>query len=330
LRQQGFKKVLLVVQEENAKPAARPGAAEIEALRQEIADCSPAITAEMVAAGAADIPTASLTAPTKPAAWRDLLRLEQADAAISVVWKSGTAGIAVRVTLLNDRKVVWTGRTKLDRSTPAGATTFGNSLGAGLAGLSQSSALSGGMGGAALGTAGGAFAGSLSATPSFTGSAQGPSAPTAAGTNGGAGTNAAGNSSPPATGLNAKILEFGRSNLGKKVGNGECYELATAAIAAAGGQPSRGNDFGEETALSELLPGDILQFYNVHLRSAQHGVWTLGDPGHTAIVSRVNGLVVSVYHQNINGQKIVREDTLDLGSKVSGDIYGYRAVARER
>jgi hypothetical protein len=127
--------------------------------------------------------------------------------------------------------------------------------------------------------------------------------------------------------LNEKVLQFALDHLGEQVGNGECWTLAAEALLAAGARPARGYTFGREVDLSEILPGDILQFTSARFEFG--GGWMiLGAPNHTAIVQALkDDSLVHILHQNVNGDKTVQSMTLDLSTLVSGEIQAYRPVA---
>lgn len=329
LARQSINKLLVVVREagENATPKATP--AEIEALSEQIREaCRDLGIKTVTLAGDAGDANGNLARTPDPAAWQDELKKERAGGVVAVTWapeKGNGSTFAIRVSLLDERKVRWTRRASLTRPTPAartamkqtGQTTNGAGTGnasqsaGGVAGASQWGSASQAMGMGSFGGTGSSFGG--------VGSAIGP----VSSVQGAAGTQT-GPSAAPATDLNKKIFEFASQRLGQQVGDGQCFTLAVDAIDYAGAKQEVGNDFGQETALDKLTPGDILQFWSVTLRSPS-SQWQLGDPGHTAIVGEVRGLVVAVYHQNINGVPRVRKDTLDLGSLVSGQIIGYRA-----
>src|SRR5262245_52686265 len=62
--------------------------------------------------------------------------------------------------------------------------------------------------------------------------------------------------------LNAKVLQFAQGQMGKQVGNGECWTLAHDALAAAGakrpGQELAVSVFGTAVALDQAKAGDVL------------------------------------------------------------------------
>lgn len=328
LRQQRPGRVLLVVQADDQGTTSDSAPDELNALRRQIGELCRDLSIDVSEPPRTDdLPATKLGTAQSPAQWRSLMEADKADAVLSVTWKENSTGLAVRVSLLNERRVFWSSRARLRRrktandqdDTGSGTSSRGlaGTLGSGRAsfpgpGLPQTSA---GWPSAAWDP--------LGTTPANGGyPAQG------------AGSSGAGGAPPSNDGsagssadFNARILEFARSNLGQQVGGGNCFELPAEALAAAGAKPGGdGNDFGQEVPLSELRPGDILQFWSARLVSPT-AVWQLGEPGHNAIVGEVRGLTVSVYHQNIGGVKRVRQDVLDLGSLVSGEIIGYRAEA---
>ncbi|MBS0261648.1 MAG: hypothetical protein JSS02_06785 [Planctomycetes bacterium] len=144
----------------------------------------------------------------------------------------------------------------------------------------------------------------------------------------GSGNPSSGSSTPAASAsdLNTKVLEFAKKNLGKQVGNGECWTLAAEALAYAGAQPPNGYRFGEVVSLSQAKPGDILQFESVHL--AGPGYWTiLGTPHHTAILESIDGSWIALLNQNVNHNRRVQVTVINLGDYQSGTLTVYRPVA---
>lgn len=120
---------------------------------------------------------------------------------------------------------------------------------------------------------------------------------------------------PTVAELRGQVVAFARDRVGQTVGAGECFDLADQALRNAGAKTAA--DFGPVTAngnyhwgtqinLSDLRPGDIIQFRNysfVHKTIESDGSWSeqSGDrPHHTAIVDRVVGHgTVVVLEQNV-------------------------------
>jgi hypothetical protein len=147
--------------------------------------------------------------------------------------------------------------------------------------------------------------------------------------------------------LNEQVVAFARSQLGQRVGNGECTALVAAALRHAGARP-RGRGQGawgrELKSLGEAQPGDILQFEDavfVRRRLREDGAvvtLTFRHPHHTAIVAAVRRRgpkpVLVILHQNagVEGgdegdRKVVQEWTIDLAERRGGTVKAYRPVA---
>jgi hypothetical protein len=139
--------------------------------------------------------------------------------------------------------------------------------------------------------------------------------------------------------LGSGVVQYARSHLGQKIGNGECWTLADQALRAAGAKrPGREGMatyvFGRRLGPREALrPGDVLQFEKVRFEHKNQGggsSW-VDMPHHTAIVGQVRGRVVTIYQQNFGStaaQKRVRTDTINLAERVRGTVTAYRPIPR--
>jgi hypothetical protein len=118
--------------------------------------------------------------------------------------------------------------------------------------------------------------------------------------------------------VNAKVLEFCRANLGKKIGDGECTSLAAAALRQAKAKRSTTRDkeyvwgklvrtvTAKTNLTGDVLPGDVLQFRDAHFKKKiEGGTIEATYPQHTAIVAAVKdeGKVVEVLHQNVGDSR---------------------------
>lgn len=121
-----------------------------------------------------------------------------------------------------------------------------------------------------------------------------------------------------------KIAAFCKNNMGKQVGNGECWTLADEAFKASGAERPAGQsrvwgrlvDFEKEP----IEPGDVVEF----LAAQISGYGTTG-PNHTAVVVKGGRRgQCTVAEQNWGGVKKVRETSLDLRGLVSGQVMVYR------
>lgn len=145
-----------------------------------------------------------------------------------------------------------------------------------------------------------------------------------------------------------KIVEYAKSQLGKQVGNGECWTLANEAMKTAGTKssfnftdtPNKGDyvwgtlSFGlegkgakETGALKDVKPGDVMQFRDAKFSGRKgNGTYTMTASHHTAVVLKADttAKTITILHQNWNGKKTVAEETLTLGDLKDGWIKVYR------
>lgn len=121
-----------------------------------------------------------------------------------------------------------------------------------------------------------------------------------------------------------KILAFCEMNKGKKVGKGECWDLAKEALNQAEAVWTSPYEFGTIITKKEaLVAGDILQFEKVKIESPD-GSWK-ELPHHTAIVYKViekNKFIMA--EQNANGKRFVIFSEIDLSHITKGKYTVYR------
>jgi hypothetical protein len=110
--------------------------------------------------------------------------------------------------------------------------------------------------------------------------------------------------------LNQKIIVFVNSKLNKKVGRGECWDLAAEALNITGAVWDKKYGFGREIkSTSEcVFPGDIIQFEQVEVMYENKGTFYVENmEHHTAIIFKVKE----------KGNFILAEqNTSSLGKKV--------------
>ena len=164
------------------------------------------------------------------------------------------------------------------------------------------------------------------------------------------------------TPLGDRIVAFARQQEGRTVGDGECADLAEAALRQAGARdfsayPDSGDDYvwGRPIPLSEARPGDILQFHNFTIRTTTTTASFFGqaavDEGwqldsrdhHTAILEENRGGILEILEQNappagravqlteIPVASMVRTVQSQDGPQtqhfeVSGEIHAYRPL----
>lgn len=128
-----------------------------------------------------------------------------------------------------------------------------------------------------------------------------------------------------------KVLKFVKDKKGKKVGTGECWDLAEFALKQAGANTS--NDLGTVTADADYIwgkkitagqaqPGDIIQYRNFSFTkkvTKPDGSWsemTGGYSHHTAIITQVGTHgYIKVLEQNVKKKGLLRRYV------VPNDIY---------
>ncbi len=140
------------------------------------------------------------------------------------------------------------------------------------------------------------------------------------------------------------LISFCQSQLGLKVGSGECAALASEGLRLAGdnfipADPNNNGDYQWGTLVGSITPGhngnpcqvgDVLQFTNVQI--AYNGtIFSTADGHHTAIVAAVdaNGQPSQVYEQNASN---VRTDQLAAmavngSTLLAGEVDVYQPVA---
>lgn len=124
--------------------------------------------------------------------------------------------------------------------------------------------------------------------------------------------------------LAKKILAFCDANKGKKVGKGECWDLAKEALNSAGATWTPPYEFGKAlTKKDVVLPGDIIQFEKVRIEYPD-GAWK-EIPHHTAIIYKVSETnKYTIAEQNANGKRFVQLSEIDLSYIKKGRYTIYR------
>jgi len=110
--------------------------------------------------------------------------------------------------------------------------------------------------------------------------------------------------------LNKQIIDFVKTKIGKKVGKGECWDVAAEALNTVGAKWDGNYKFGKEVNYKKdcVFPGDIMQFEGVTLK------YSIGDKHfmeklshHTAIIYEVKGkeeFVLADQNTGRSGRKV--------------------------
>ena len=168
-----------------------------------------------------------------------------------------------------------------------------------------------------------------------------------------------GDAKPSQPSMADRIVSYARRNRGERVGDGECYTLVNRALGAANAKTAKDHGpvspdadyvWGTSVALTEVQPGDVIQFRDytfkrVVVTDDDSGTTTEeleGDrPHHTAIVQSVDGGgAVTVWEQNApEGSAVTRTQLFFTSGKttsgnrtttirVQGAFWFYRPEAR--
>ncbi|MES2589406.1 MAG: hypothetical protein V4622_10530 [Bacteroidota bacterium] len=128
--------------------------------------------------------------------------------------------------------------------------------------------------------------------------------------------------------LNQKIIDFVNQHIGKKVGRGECWDLAQIPLEELGATWDQQYVFGKKINIEKetVFPGDIIQFEKVVIQ------YTVGNKQitenfyhHTAIVYEVlEKGIYKIAQQNTEKGKKVTIDLLNTNNKKKGKMIFYR------
>jgi hypothetical protein len=131
--------------------------------------------------------------------------------------------------------------------------------------------------------------------------------------------------------LNQKILVFVNGKVGKKIGRGECWDLAAEALNQAGAEWDHNYGFGKPVNAEKdcIYPGDIIQFKGVKLQYEFNGSICKEEMAmHTAIIYEVkkkNSYILAEQNTSYGGRKVTLK-SLDVNNITKGKFQIYRPV----
>ncbi|KAG0652203.1 altered inheritance [Hyphodiscus hymeniophilus] len=153
------------------------------------------------------------------------------------------------------------------------------------------------------------------------------------------------------------VAAWSESQIGRQVGNGECWTLANNALIAVGGQcSSRGQvpcmpsqSYTHGHIVYSFIPakspypeprgglleagiarGDIIQLLSAHFKSPDGGQKWAGAPDHTAVITGVGpNEVLRVVESNAGGVKTVQKGEYNMKEMVKGEVRIFRAVGTD-
>jgi hypothetical protein len=131
--------------------------------------------------------------------------------------------------------------------------------------------------------------------------------------------------------LNQELLKYVKNNLHKKVGRGECWDLAAQGLNAINASWDKKYNFGRRVDLKTecVYPGDIIQFEGVQIQYKKKDTYYVEEmEHHTAIIFKVNSkesFVVAEQNTSVHGKK-VELSALELKNILKGTYTIFRPV----
>jgi hypothetical protein len=137
------------------------------------------------------------------------------------------------------------------------------------------------------------------------------------------------NSCDSIPGINKNIIAFVKTKIGKKVGKGECWDLAAEALNSASAKWDGNYGFGKEVNYKKdcVYPGDIIQFEGVILKyEIDKKKFIEKMAHHTAIIYEIKGkeeFIIADQNTGRSGKK-VGVGSLDLKTITKGKFKFFR------
>ena len=131
--------------------------------------------------------------------------------------------------------------------------------------------------------------------------------------------------------MNKQIIDFVKTNLGKKVGNGECWDLAADALNKINAKWDGKQNFGKEINYLKncVYPGDIVQFEGVKLNyEIDKKIYVESLLHHTAIIYEVKekGNFIIADQNTRESGKTVGTHAFEVKSITKGTFKIYRPI----
>jgi len=128
--------------------------------------------------------------------------------------------------------------------------------------------------------------------------------------------------------INQQIVAYCKSNEGKKIDRGECWDLAAFALNEVNANWSPPYNYGVKYNFQKdsIFAGDIIQFENVEFKGENY---SMTMPHHTAIVLGVLADKKCVIaHQNFAGKRNVQFTEVNFGDFKKGKLQFYRPISK--
>jgi hypothetical protein len=124
--------------------------------------------------------------------------------------------------------------------------------------------------------------------------------------------------------VNEKIVKYCKSQMGKTVDRGECWDLVSFALNDAQAKWNNYDIYGKVYSdQTKIKAGDVLEFHETRFDNPDGTWFMMGE--HYAIVYEVKtGGEIVIVHQNHNNIRKVQTLNLDLDNLTKGEIIFYR------
>jgi hypothetical protein len=124
--------------------------------------------------------------------------------------------------------------------------------------------------------------------------------------------------------VNEKIVKYCKSQMGKTVDRGECWDLISFALNDAKAKWNNFDVYGKiYSDKTKVKAGDVLEFHETRFDNPDGTWFMMGE--HYAIVYEVKtGGELVIVHQNHNNIRKVQTLNLDLDNLTKGEIIYYR------
>lgn len=122
--------------------------------------------------------------------------------------------------------------------------------------------------------------------------------------------------------LNKKIIEFVKAGMGKKIGAGECWDVANEALNKVGAKWDGNYKFGKEVDYKKvcIFPGDIVQFEGVVI------TYNIEDAFYTETLLHHTAIIYSVKEKG--DFMIADQNTKASGKKVTTHAFAAKNVTK--
>lgn len=125
--------------------------------------------------------------------------------------------------------------------------------------------------------------------------------------------------------VNEKIVKYCKTNMGKKIDRGECWDLIAFALNNAGAKWNNYDVYGKiyDYEKEKIKAGDIIEFHDAKFVKPDGAWFSMFE--HYAIVYEIKeGNTIVIAHQNHNNVRKVQTLEVNLDNLEKGKLIFYR------